>query len=496
MADFLITDLRRSPLFVGQYVALRNRYADLLLSTEVGVEETERWLRDAGVAVLVATEGEELLGAAVLYLRRAGEVAFFTGHPRRGVGSALLRALEKEASARGLESLWGWTLEDNIAARAAFERCGFAESGLSERAFGGERRRGVKFVKAIPPGALRPEASAHGIRDGGFGMRPEAEDFPLMCVLALVYICNARCPNCPYTNSDIRETYRDRPLMEEETFRLIADQCGPHGAWIRISGGGEPMLHPRAVEFVEYAKAAGSRVGLITNGSRFSEVSTRRLLDAGVDMIEFSVDAGEAGEYRRVRPGLRWEVLRRNVERMIDTRNRVGSPTKIIASGINQEGVDIERAAAFWQGIVDEFQKRKFLTWGINDPSRSADPSPYLPPEERIPCPFLFERLNIDSRGTVMVCGFDIAGRTNMGNVHQGTIAEIWHGEGFARYRQLHLERRGEELDLCRECPDWKYRSWTHNYWKLVRKAEKKRGERLGSLRFTDQEGSVVEGED
>jgi len=493
LGDLKVADLRRSSRYIGQYVALRNRHADLLLTSEVGVEETEEWLRRTGDPVIVVTAGAELLGAAVLYLRRQGEVAFFARRPRRGIGSALLRALEGEARARGLGSIWGWALEDNAAARGAFEKCGFTPAGSSVRVFRGEERRGVRFVKAVASGAgeeVDPGNGSHETRDGAFGMRPGAKDFPLMCVLSLVYVCNARCPNCPYTNSDIREGYRDRPLMDGATFRLIAEQCGPHGAWIRISGGGEPMLHPQAVELMEYAKGAGARVGLITNGSRFTDESIRRLLEAGVDMIEFSVDAGDAGTYGRVRPGLKWEVLVRNVGRLVELRNRLGSPTKVIASGINQRGVDIDRVASFWEAVVDSFQKRKYLTWGINDPSRSADAAPYLPPEKRIPCPFIFERLNIDSRGKVMVCGFDIAAVTDMGNVHDRPIAEIWHGEGFERYRRMHLDRRGDELDLCRNCPDWQYRSWTHNYWKLVRKAEERRG---GGLDFMDHEGSPAE---
>jgi radical SAM protein with 4Fe4S-binding SPASM domain len=163
---------------------------------------------------------------------------------------------------------------------------------------------------------------------------------------------------------------------------------------------------------------------------------------------------------------------------MVAWRQQLGSPTKIIASGINQEGVDIERVVAFWSGLVDEFQKRKYLTWGINE-DHSADADPYLPPEEQVPCPFIFERLNIDSRGKVMVCGFDIRAVTDMGNVHEQSLAEIWKGEGFEFYRRLHLERRGMEIPLCAQCPDWKYRSWKHNYWKIIQAAEKTRQAKL-----------------
>ncbi len=324
-----------------------------------------------------------------------------------------------------------------------------------------------------------------------YDIRPEAQEFPMMCVISFIYICNAQCPNCPYTNSSIRSDYKDSPLMSEDTFKIIADQCGEYGAWIRISGGGEPMLHPKAVELMEYAKKVGAKVGLITNGSKFTEDSIARLLEAQIDMMEFSVDAADPETYVKVRKGLSWDVLLRNVKHTVELRNKQNSSTKIIASGVNQIGVDIDEVAGFWESIVDNFQKRKFLTWGVNDPSKSADTMPYLPPEELIPCPFIFERLNIDSRGIVMVCGYDIAAKTNLGNIHEKSIKDIWHGEEFEFYRKKHLEGKGNQIELCSNCPDWKYRSWKHNYWKIEKNAEKKRLKRAGKIGFQDMEGCI-----
>jgi radical SAM protein with 4Fe4S-binding SPASM domain len=312
-----------------------------------------------------------------------------------------------------------------------------------------------------------------------YGIREQATEFPMMLVLSFVYVCNAKCPNCPYTNSDIRHDYSDTPLMPPQTYKKIAEEAGPYGAWLRISGGGEPMLHPQAVELFEYAKEKGCKVGLITNGSRFSTSDMERLLKCGIDMIEFSVDADDPQTYMKVRPGLDFDVLVNNVKKLVELRDQTKATTKIIASGINQEGVDLDKVAQFWAPIVDEFQKRKYLTWGIND-DHSADSTPYLPPGERVPCPFLFERLNIDSRGKVMVCGFDIKAVTNMGNVNDKSIKEIWLGKGFEYFRQKHLSRHGDEIPLCQDCPDWKYRSWKHNYWKIVNTAEKRRKEKLG----------------
>jgi MoaA/NifB/PqqE/SkfB family radical SAM enzyme len=322
--------------------------------------------------------------------------------------------------------------------------------------------------------------------DGGqtYGLRPEASVYPMMLVLSFVYPCNALCPHCPYTNSNIRKEYRDAPYMPAALFRKIADESGPHGAYLRISGGGEPMLHPEAVELLVHAKSVGCKIGLITNGSCFDEGKMGALLGAGVDMIEFSVDAADPDTYGIVRKGLDWSILVATVQRMLKLRSELGSSSKIIASGVNQQGVDIDQVERFWVDRigVDYFIKRKFLTWGSNtelDAARSADPSPYLETDET-PCPFIFERLNIDSRGNVMVCGYDISANTSMGNVWHERISDIWHGPGFRFYREKHLGNKGKEIALCAGCPDWKYRSWTHNYWKVVRGAEAARQAKLG----------------
>lgn len=319
-----------------------------------------------------------------------------------------------------------------------------------------------------------------------YGLRPEASQYPMMLVLSFVYPCNALCPHCPYTNSNIRKEYRDAPHMSEAIFKKIADESGQYGAYLRISGGGEPMLHPQATELLIYAKRVGCKIGLITNGSLFDEENSRALINAGVDMIEFSVDACDPQIYAVVRKGLDWNDLVANTRRMLALRNEQRGSSKIIASAVAQIGVDMAAVEKFWveEIGVDYLIKRKFLTWGNNttlDGSRSTDPMAYLNTDE-MPCPFIFERLNIDSRGNVMVCGYDISAVTSMGNVVTETVRDIWHGEGFRFYRDKHLAGRGKDIALCAGCPDWKYRSWQHNYWKVVKNAEAARDSKLASL--------------
>ena len=307
-----------------------------------------------------------------------------------------------------------------------------------------------------------------------YGIREKAKDFPMMCVISFVYVCNYRCPNCPYNNSDIRSDYKQDLFMPDEIFKKIADECGQYDSYIRISGGGEPMIHKHAVELMEYAKSVNARVGLISNGSLFTEESLTRLIKAQIDMIECSVDACDPETYNKVRPGGDFDVVVKNIKMAVKIRNELKSSTKIIVSAINQKGVNVDDVKKFWEPIVDNVQIRKYLTWGYNE-DQSADDSPYLPPQDRIPCPWLFERLNIDTRGDVTICGEDIAFDEKFDNINNKSIKEIWHGPEFTEWRRKHLERKGDEIEICSKCPDWQYRSWQYNYWNIIQKAEEKK---------------------
>ena len=302
-----------------------------------------------------------------------------------------------------------------------------------------------------------------------FGIKKGAEQFPSMVVLSMTYVCNSRCPNCPYrTNPTIRESYADARYIPAKLFRKIARETGKHRAVLRLTGGGEPMMHPCARDLIAYASKRKAKVSLITNGSKLSVDDINEMVMNGLYAIEFSVDAGTEKEYAKVRPGLKWHHIERIIPEVKRIRDYARSKMLIIVSIIGQRGVNINRARKHWEPFCDVVQVRKFLTWGYNDPNKTADASPYLPPNERIPCPWLFERINIDTRGDVTYCGEDIAFAHKFANITNRSIESVWTGPEMTNARNLHISRRGDKLKMCAECPDWQYRSWKHNYWKMT----------------------------
>jgi MoaA/NifB/PqqE/SkfB family radical SAM enzyme len=342
--------------------------------------------------------------------------------------------------------------------------------------------------------------------DTHYGLRAGAEEFPLMVILSIIYPCNFGCPNCPYTdgNSEIRRFYREREgdLFSVELWRKIADECGTYGAWMRCTGGGEPMLHPQMVEMIEYAKAKGARVWLNTNGSMFGPTAKlrkrlERLLVAGIDLIEFSMDAADAETYAKVRPPHGgpprdprqwWEGHVDNVRAALQFRKQYRSPSRVVVSVIRQQEIEgrLDEAVEFWlkKVGVDDVITRKFLTWDDNTtipPGKALDPHLYaqLPSERKEPCVWPFERLNVDTLGRIALCGQDISFRTSelFPSVWEKSIKEIWQGERFNWYRRLHLEGRGAECWPCRGCSAWLagVRDWQYGWLRVLKTS----GERL-----------------
>ncbi len=348
---------------------------------------------------------------------------------------------------------------------------------------------------------------------GEYGLRRGAEEFPLMVVISIIYPCNFGCPNCPYTdaNSELRKFYRanDADLLPVELWNKMADDCGEYGAWMRCTGGGEPMLHPAMVEMIEYAKEKGARVWLNTNGSMFGpsrKLRTRleRIVRANIDLIEFSMDAGDAETYSIVRPprggsprdAEKWWLGHvNNVRAALELRKEYGSTSRIVVSIIRQDVMKdkTDEAIEFWTKDVgvDEVITRKFLSWDENtslELANSMDPHLYsdLPAERAEPCVWPFERLNVDTLGRIGLCGQDIAFRTSkhFPTVWERPLKEIWQGEMFTWYRKMHLEGRGSECWPCRGCSAWLagVRDWNYGWLEVLKKS----GDRLSEVMKKD----------
>ncbi len=306
-----------------------------------------------------------------------------------------------------------------------------------------------------------------------FGFRfPEAEVFPQMVVCAISLVCNATCVHCPNaaTGFSASLTGKDR-LMKWHIMKKVADECAqyPHNL-IRVSSFGEVLLHPEAMEMMEYMLTVkkDKNVALTTNGSLLTPENSLRLLKAGIESVEISVDAADAETYSKIRLGLDFEETLENIEALVRLRDDGGYRAKIMVSVIEQDlNCDkLDNVIAFWESIVDKVLVRKLLSFkGVINRTKKYES--YMPQDT--PCPFLWERVAVDPAGDVRGCVSDLYNTSKMGNILEKSLSEIWRGEPVSSWRKMHLAGDIEGPPMCKGCSDLEYRSWNYNYFEALK---------------------------
>ena len=104
--------------------------------------------------------------------------------------------------------------------------------------------------------------------------------------LELTNICNFSCEFCP--DSKMK---RPRGMMPIELARSVIDEIDRTrvARMLLFHVMGEPTLHPRLLEIVEYAQGKGLNTCLTTNGSRLDEEFIGELIRAGIGEIIISL---------------------------------------------------------------------------------------------------------------------------------------------------------------------------------------------------------------
>jgi MoaA/NifB/PqqE/SkfB family radical SAM enzyme len=112
--------------------------------------------------------------------------------------------------------------------------------------------------------------------------------------------CNLECRAC------IRNIW-DEALgeMSSATFARIVEGLRSFSPppTVFFGGIGEPLSHPHIVEMVGQAKALGSSVELITNGTLLTKDLSEQLIEAGLDSLWVSLDGATPESYADVRLG-------------------------------------------------------------------------------------------------------------------------------------------------------------------------------------------------
>ncbi len=143
--------------------------------------------------------------------------------------------------------------------------------------------------------------------------------------------CNLKCVHCYAKSEDI--SY-DNELNREQSLAMI-DDLAEFGVPVLLFSGGEPLVHPRLIEYAQYAVNKGMRAVISTNGTLITKEKAKALKEIGLSYVGISLDGleethdkfrGVKGSYKKamkaieycqkagIKVGLRFTINKRNVK--------------------------------------------------------------------------------------------------------------------------------------------------------------------------------------
>ena len=285
--------------------------------------------------------------------------------------------------------------------------------------------------------------------------------YPNVIAVEPTNFCNLSCPMCPRTSLMKRE----KGLMDFSLFKKIVDESKDRTEFMYVDNMGDPLIHPRICEMVDYASKNGIRMLLGTNGAFLTEDLANRLLQNGPDLIELSIDAATSRTYERVRSGKNYEQVVKNVISFPKAKRATSSTKPFTILQFVRTIFNAQEEEKFYQKFkgagYDFIAFRDCHTWGGNIPNygvtqkmnsgQTEQPEPIKLGVAR-PCRILWNQLTVLWNGDVTPCFYDVDGKSIVGNVNKSSLAEIWNSPEMVKFRKLHLSGCYDKVTCCKNC--------------------------------------------
>jgi len=277
-----------------------------------------------------------------------------------------------------------------------------------------------------------------------YPLEKRLEDFPLHLLIEPTPLCNLSCPMCFQSDDTFRRSHR-MGMIDLEFFKDLIDQAYTHKcAALTLASRGEPTLHAQLGEMLFYCRGKFLELKLNTNAVCLNEELAHQILEAGVDIVVFSVDSYESKEYEKYRQGASFDKVLSNIERFARIRSSHAQYKKTATRihGVYMGGGQSkEKFLKFWEDRVDSVVfKEAIPRWDTYNNEVIAQSKP---------CKLLWERMYVWFDGICNPCDFDYKSKLCVGNAKKESLAKIWKAEPYMRLRRLASRKEAFPCDRC-----------------------------------------------
>jgi radical SAM protein with 4Fe4S-binding SPASM domain len=274
--------------------------------------------------------------------------------------------------------------------------------------------------------------------------------FPIYLLIEPISTCNLRCIMCFQIDDSFNSTNEFMGHMDIKLFKKIIDEAEANGTKaITLASRGEPTLHPKLNEMLDYCTNKFFELKLNTNATKLTEKLIHKILQSGITDLVFSVDSYKKDDYERIRVRGIFETVVENIKNFAKIRQEFYPNSKCATrvSGVRvDKDFNMNEFKQFWEKYVDhvvvvEMENR----WDT-----------YHNPLEvgaENPCQYLWERMYVWFDGKCNPCDADYKTELELGTIQTNSIKEIWHGQRFSDLRAKHLKNQRNTCYPCDRCP-------------------------------------------
>ena len=260
--------------------------------------------------------------------------------------------------------------------------------------------------------------------------RVEAPPFPRQIQIETSNICNHKCEFCAYTLMQRPKGHMDRPLFE----RLVAEAYDCGAREIGLFAGAEPLTCKWIDEYITFCKGLGYEyIYISTNGALGGSELLKKVFDAGLSSIKFSVNGGDRETYKLIHGRDEFDKVIDNIRFVSSYRNELNHNIYLGVSfvGLPHSIASFDNLKNLVGGFVDEII--------YYEASNQSGQMPNLPSPPYRDCHLPFNKIHISKEGYIKACCNDYENLLAIEDLNQMSLMEGWHSERFIDLRRRHL---------------------------------------------------------
>lgn len=288
---------------------------------------------------------------------------------------------------------------------------------------------------------------------------------PFSIQIDICSACNMKCNFCFHSDIEaIRKAGCRFGFMSYELFTKIIDDIKQ--SWgmgsikkLKLFKVGEPLLNSDVCKMVKYAKDSriAECIEITTNGTLLNKEVSEGLVEAGLDILNISVNGIDEDQYdENCGYKINYNEFLANIKFFFENRKNCRLFVKYSDMGYSSE--QKEKFYNYFGNICDEMYVETISAtlWQdtkINQIVVNQQIGTYGQElNEKQVCPFLFTTMVINHNGIVHLCCVDWKTEYVLGDLNCDKIADIWCGEKLRRFQIMHLNKKRQNISICRNC--------------------------------------------